>query len=270
MKGRAVVEVVSVFILTWLMLPLIGLSPIGRWERQVLGHFFIEYAVIIALILLFVYLTRRDLYCYGISLRNFRYHMDIALTSFLPIALGDIPLIFVNYLQWSGSLIMAAVTILELFVLGWLLRRKPTRNETGMIVGGIALLTFYNLSGTTTATSAILSFVYYLFFVGPGEEILFRGYIQSRLNEVWGRPFRFFGVHWGWGLVIASIIFGCMHIINIGSLIIGNWQLQWWWGFWTFFAGLVNGFIREKTGSIVAPSILHGLPQAISSIFSFS
>jgi membrane protease YdiL (CAAX protease family) len=30
----------------------------------------------------------------------------------------------------------------------------------------------------------------------------------------------------------------------------------------TFFGGFIFSYIREKTGSIVAPAIVHGLPQA--------
>jgi membrane protease YdiL (CAAX protease family) len=100
-----------------------------------------------------------------------------------------------------------------------------------------------------------------------GEELLFRGYIQSRLNEAFGKPFQFYGVHWGWGILITSLLFGFMHVVNTGSLVIGHWQPTWWWGFWTFFSGFVFGFVREKTGSIVAPALLHGLPQAIASAF---
>jgi membrane protease YdiL (CAAX protease family) len=36
------------------------------------------------------------------------------------------------------------------------------------------------------------------------------------------------------------------------------------WGFWTIFGGLVFGFVREKSGGILAPALLHGLPQAIA------
>jgi membrane protease YdiL (CAAX protease family) len=111
---------------------------------------------------------------------------------------------------------------------------------------------------------AVIEFVFYIFFFRLGEELLFRGYIQSRLNAAWGKPFQFFGVRWGWGVVIASVLFGLMHVLNVGSLVSGAWQPEWWWGFWTFFGGLVLGFVREKTGSIVAPTILHGLPQAIA------
>ena len=34
---------------------------------------------------------------------------------------------------------------------------------------------------------------------------------------------------------------------------------------WTFFGGLASSFVREKSGSIAAPALLHGLPQAIAS-----
>jgi membrane protease YdiL (CAAX protease family) len=40
--------------------------------------------------------------------------------------------------------------------------------------------------------------------------------------------------------------------------------LTWPWGFWTFFGSFVLSYVREKTGSIVAPALLHGLPQAIA------
>ncbi|MDH7561736.1 MAG: CPBP family intramembrane metalloprotease, partial [bacterium] len=92
----------------------------------------------------------------------------------------------------------------------------------------------------------------------------FRGYIQSRLNAAFGKPFRFFGVTWGWGLVITAALFGLMHVANIGSFIDHQWEAEWWWGFWTFFSGLVFGFVREKSGNIIAPAILHGLPQALA------
>jgi membrane protease YdiL (CAAX protease family) len=114
---------------------------------------------------------------------------------------------------------------------------------------------------------AVIEFVFYIFFLGLGEELLFRGYIQSRLSATWGRPFRFYDVNWGWGIVITSVLFGFMHVLNIGSLVLGDWQPEWWRGLWTFFGGLVFGFRREKTGSIVVPTILHGLPQAIYSAF---
>jgi membrane protease YdiL (CAAX protease family) len=108
-------------------------------------------------------------------------------------------------------------------------------------------------------------FVFFLLFVGLGEELLFRGYTQSRLNEAFGRPYRFFGIEWGWGAVFASVLFGLMHLFS-GSFnpFLGQAQLAPRWALWTFFAGLTDALIREKTGSIIASSVLHGLPRALA------
>jgi len=84
MKAKAVVEVVVVFSLTLCLIALVGLSPIGEWERQAMNNFFIEYAVMIAVPLLILLVTRRDLAAYGLSLHNPRYHLNIAATAFVP------------------------------------------------------------------------------------------------------------------------------------------------------------------------------------------
>ena len=272
MKAKAVIEVVVVFAMIWLVLALVGLSPLGEWERQLTGRYsLISYVLIIAITLLVMAITRKNLASYGMSLRNLRYDLDIAVTAFLPVALGYLPMAFIgsDYRTWWGSLIMTGTEIAVLFLLGWTLRRKQTRNESGIVVGALLLITVPNLLQRAPLERPVTDVIYYIFFLGLGEELLFRGYIQSRLNEAWGRPFQFFGIPWGWGLVITSVIFGLMHVINIGGLVAGNWQLEPWWGLWTFFGGLVSGFVREKTGSIVAPSILHGLPQALSAALGF-
>ncbi len=267
MKARAVIEVVGVFAGTLAVVALAGLSPVAAWVRQVTGRAFVEYAVMIAVPVLILLFTRRDLVSYGISIRNLRYHLDIAATAFVPVAIAGVPLAYVDEQRWSGALVMVGVEIALLFALGWILRRKPTRNEAGMVVGAGLLVGYSNLAQNATLVNGISALVFYVFFVGLGEELLFRGYIQSRLNVAFGRPFRFYGACWGWGIVITSLLFGLMHVLNTGSLIAGHWQLTPWWGLWTFFAGLVNGFVREKTGNIAAPAILHGLPQGIASAF---
>ena len=106
--------------------------------------------------------------------------------------------------------------------------------------------------------------MFYLCFAGPAEEILFRGYIQSGLNQLFGKPFRFFGVAWGCGALGAALLFGLMHVINLASLYRGQVDLQLVWGLWTFFGGLVFSFVREKTGGVLAPTILHRFPQAMA------
>jgi membrane protease YdiL (CAAX protease family) len=94
---------------------------------------------------------------------------------------------------------------------------------------------------------AWLLVLYHLFFVAIPEEFFYRGYVQTRLNEVFPRRFQLFGTAWGWGLPIASIYFAFGH-----SLV----QFQWW-HFATFFPGIAFGWMRERTGSPLAGALFH-------------
>lgn len=267
MRVKAVIEVTAVFCLTLLLVVLASLSPAGRWERQATSRPYLEYTVMIAVPLLLLALGRRNLAAHGLSLRPLRYHLDVAATAFIPVALAGVVIGFVDYRSGSGALLLAAAKIAVLLTLGPLLRRKPTRKEDGLVFGALLLAAFFPVAPKFSFGNASSVFVFYVLFLGLGEELLFRGYIQSRLNAAFGRPFRFFGVPWGWGVVIASALFALMHVLNLGSLVGGAWRPAPWWGVWTFFGGLVLGYVREKTGSIAAPALLHGLPQAIAAAF---
>ncbi|MBM4391496.1 MAG: CPBP family intramembrane metalloprotease [Deltaproteobacteria bacterium] len=88
---------------------------------------------------------------------------------------------------------------------------------------------------------------YHLFFVAIPEEIFYRGYFQTRLNEVFPRKFLIFGVPLGWGLLIACAYFAFGH-----SLVTVRW-----WHFATFFPGLLFGWMREKSGGPLAGALFH-------------
>ncbi|MFZ5475358.1 MAG: myxosortase family intramembrane protease [Myxococcota bacterium] len=88
---------------------------------------------------------------------------------------------------------------------------------------------------------------YHLFFVAIPEEFFYRGYFQTRLNEVFPRKFLVFGVPIGWGLVIASLFFAFGH-----SLVTVRW-----WHFATFFPGLLFGWLRERSGGTLAGALMH-------------
>ena len=260
----ALIEVVLVFALTLLLIAVVGTSPAAAWVREVTHRAFLEYVVMIAVPLLALLALRRNLADFGISFRNLRYHLDVALTGFIPFAAAGLANSFVDDTSWSGALILTATWIAVLVALGLLLRRKPAPGGTIAVAAMPLIWLASSPAAQATLGKAISALVFYVFFMGFGEELLFRGYIQSRLNAAFDRPFTFLGVQWGWGSVIAALLFGVMHFLNLGSLPTGHWLLTPWWGVWTFFAGLALSFIREKTGSIVAPAILHGLPQGIA------
>jgi len=86
--------------------------------------------------------------------------------------------------------------------------------------------------------------VYMWCFVGLGEELLFRGLIQTDLTKAFG---------WRWGLLGASMLFSVMHL---------TWRSIPELGF-VFLAGLVLGALYWRTKSLVAPTIAHGVNNVI-------
>ena len=89
--------------------------------------------------------------------------------------------------------------------------------------------------------------LYQVFFVAIPEEFFYRGYFQTRLNEVFDRSFLVLGTPMGWGAVFATLYFAFGHSVV---------QFQWW-HFATFFPGLVFAWMRERTGGVAAGALFH-------------
>lgn len=88
---------------------------------------------------------------------------------------------------------------------------------------------------------------YHLFFVAIPEEIFYRGYMQTRLDEVWPPRWNILGATLGWGWLVTCLVFALGH-----SLV----QFQWWHIF-IMFPSLVFGWMRARTGGIIAGAFFH-------------
>ncbi len=87
----------------------------------------------------------------------------------------------------------------------------------------------------------------HLLLIALPEEVFFRGYLQGQLNKVWPKNWKLFGIKWGPGLLLASLIFLLMHILidaNPYRMLV-------------FFPALLFGLLRESTNSILAPTLAH-------------
>ena len=91
--------------------------------------------------------------------------------------------------------------------------------------------------------------LYSILFAVP-EEIIFRGIIQSALQNSVGSIFI--------AVVISSVIYGLAHLPNGAR---GLRPMDWNWEFTatTFFVGLPLGFIFAITGSLLIPTFLHAI-----------
>ncbi|MFO7925490.1 MAG: CPBP family intramembrane glutamic endopeptidase [Halobacteriota archaeon] len=94
-----------------------------------------------------------------------------------------------------------------------------------------------------------------LLIVGPTEELLFRGIIQTRLRETFGVAA---------GITIATALFAFIHIAGFGALgpgLLGVSVL--------FLVGLVLALSYEYTGNLLVVAIMHGLFNATQATLGY-
>jgi len=106
----------------------------------------------------------------------------------------------------------------------------------------------FHWSWETVAVQVIL--------VALPEEFFFRGYLQTMLGTRFSKRFRLFGLNLfdvPVAVPLTCVIFAFSH-----SLI----TLRWW-QFAIFFPSLVFGWLREKTGGLIAPVLFHALSNLI-------
>jgi membrane protease YdiL (CAAX protease family) len=88
---------------------------------------------------------------------------------------------------------------------------------------------------------------YHLFFVAIPEELFYRGYVQSRLDEVWTPGWRVFGAVLGPGWLVTSLVFALGHSVVLFQ----------WWHLAIFVPSLAFGWLRARTGGVLAGAFFH-------------
>ncbi len=277
MKGKSIIEVIIVFALMslfswWLNAQLQSLDFEAR--RWVGG------AIFIALSLIIMALTRRPWREYGLTLKDWRLSFDRGMAGyvarFIPVGvIFALVLLKVNYYDWPGGAIVFAAEIAGIWLLLTMLKRQDANDPSGdvrrskvkndvILLGGLLLLPIVLSIFTGRSTLLVTSTVLWQLIVsGFGEEIRYRGYYQSRVNQEFGKPYQIMGVRFGPGLIVSSLLFGLVHAFNTFNPLIGQYELAWPWALWTLVGGFFFGLLREKTDDVVACTIAHGGLDAV-------
>ncbi|TFG05646.1 MAG: CPBP family intramembrane metalloprotease [Promethearchaeota archaeon] len=279
MRAKSILEVILFFIGIYLIGWAMDLTGIFQWERNLTGFNWIFPLFSIGIFLFLFMLTKRQFKTYGLTIETWKLELDLSLNSLLlyipPFLLGFWILIQFNlsYAEFPGGVIMAAVTIVAIFLIFNVINRKyseitpdkkvATKSNLLLLITLLLLPLLLGFYFTKPILPIATTIIWQFFISGFQEEILYRGYFQSRINEEYGRPYMFLGVNFGIGLIVASLLFALAHIFNPFNPFTGQTQLAWFWGIWTFFSGLLYGLLREKTNTIIACALLHGLTGAI-------
>jgi hypothetical protein len=180
----------------------------------------------------------------------------------------------VNLLHWpySVQLISLGVALGMVFLHGRHWKRYgliPSWREDLRVGGSLALLfiglpmavmgLFGGLVPKASGPGTVVSTVVFQFFLsGIGEEILYRGYIQSRLNRAFGRPLEIGSIRFGIGLFVSAVLFGLAHSLSGFNPFVPSFRFDLFYGVVTGIWAVLFGLLREKTGSVLSAGILHG------------
>jgi len=88
-----------------------------------------------------------------------------------------------------------------------------------------------------------------LLLISLPEEFFFRGWLQTELDDRWGRRWKLVGAEIGPGLIATAALFAIAHVAAQPTLFRAL----------VFFPGLLFGWLRARTSSVAYPIILHTL-----------
>jgi len=273
-KILAIAEIVLVYLVIRGLGMALRLSGLMGWEIQILGWSYTGSLVFVGIPALLIWFTRRRWATYGVTLADWPTNLDIGMKAYLVIlifplliGMGGAILLGTDYQSLGGGLVIALTEVIAIFVMIMVLKKqKPIGSgRTNLVVMALILVFPVLVALAVDKLSLIIvsTVIWQFMCSGFGEEFTWRGYVQSRLNQVFGRPFRLFDIQFGPGLIMTSLLFGLFHAFNTYDPADGQHTLAWGWALWTTFSGLFFGLLREKTGSLLAPGIAHGLPDAV-------
>jgi len=288
MKAKSIIEVLMVFILMkffsiWLDSILVNADVDSGWRT----FFFGLQAIIIPVAI--IGFSGRKWSTYGLSLKDSKsqIHYGFAgamIMMILGLGFGFLKSRGISTSGRTGSIVLSliAIIMIALFVFIFRKNNKNDKTEKNLKIRLIYQLSILLIMIGSPIVAALIKGnnvqgiiawdLYFLIMVGFGEEIKFRGYFQSRINEGYGRPWNLFGISFGPGLLIVSLLFGLSHIIQFGVFnpFLGQYDINPWMGLQAFFGGFFYGLIREKSESIVSSGIAHGVPNAFGQVLSMA
>ncbi|MDR9380584.1 MAG: CPBP family intramembrane glutamic endopeptidase [Natronomonas sp.] len=199
----------------------------------------------------------------GVEL-SLRWSFILSVVTLQLVAFTGVSIAYLRYREWSLREIGVRMPTLE----GWIVLGV---GFVGMLilwlVGSIGSFVVGQRLGIEREPQAIFDLaqqdplifvllgVLSILIVGPTEELLFRGIIQTRLRETFGVAA---------GITTASVIFAFIHITGFTTLAAGLLGVSV-----LFFVGLVLALSYEYTGNLVVVAIMHGLFNATQATLGY-
>jgi membrane protease YdiL (CAAX protease family) len=280
-RWAAILEIVVAFALVHVVFRSFKhFTEAGRFETAAHVNFSPGAMMILATLLL-VLLPRRNPADYGLTATPWRRNLNIGLFAALLLAGGAAVLAVLKIrpnhplvpLDMAEGIISGAGALLLTIILAMILNKDRAVFYTPWPVPVFVLIVILFAIPLAVAVNkakplapVLLMVLWTVFGAGFGEEMFYRGYIQSRVDLAWGKPFRILGVNFGAGLIVSSLLFGFLHALNTVDYFHRRFDFAWGYGIQSVFAGLYYGMLRERTGSVLAGAVTHGTVDVLARI----
>ena len=175
-----------------------------------------------------------------------------------------------HHWSWQESLasatwpfVLVAVSSISLCSIGVTSRFRPGWLKPSLIAlaAAVAVPAVFFLLGSRRRLDAE-GWIFLLLMPGLAEELVFRGVFQSLLNEVFGTPWRLGGAHFGWGLIIASILFAASNgLVAVDSEL--HYRIVIPAAIAPIMLSLVSGWVRERSNSVWPSVFGHNLSNLV-------
>ena len=213
--------------------------------------------------LMLIHLFYKDKSHFGIYFPKFSDSFKLSIRAYMVGGPAGITFVLIGLLgwgiqEWSGAITLSIVYFFVFYLVPKVTHKLPSRdsiskpNNQIFVFALLSIITCIIAYFTYESIPVLSKILYFIFIVGLGEELLFRGYLQSSFNRYFGKPFNIGTVQFGWGLFLAALLFGLIHALVVVPP-------TWPWALFTFIMGLTLGFIREKDGSILSAVLLHAM-----------
>ena len=154
------------------------------------------------------------------------------------------------------------------FPLGALARREllPWSVLWLLAVAGISVQAFIappNAIHLPAPPLLITEIVLVALVVGPTEELVFRGLIQTGVNGSLHSEISFHGWPLRLGTLLAALVFGLWHLVNLSYQAWGSTLEQ---VLAATIVGLVIGVVYDRTRNLIGAAILHSLLDLMGTV----
>jgi uncharacterized protein len=171
--------------------------------------------------------------------------------------------------NWEGKLLALAITLIvaSLPAFGWRRAGLTLAQAPGSLRAAIPVALVYCLFFVAIAFAfpgdhaSHETIAFQLTMPGFEEEPFYRGILLLALNEAFRGRVRLLGVDWGWGAVLSCYLFGMAHAFDYSH---GHFSLDPMTMALTALPSFIAVWLRERTGSLVLPIVLHNFGNSFS------